>query len=194
MPKLVDGRHLKCLGLRPCGFDSHSGHHPWKSAARSPKSLHMTTPQRSRNMRAIKSQDTKPEMTVRQLVHSLGYRYRLHRKDLPGKPDLVFPSRKKAILVHGCFWHMHDCRRGYREPKENSGYWSSKIARNRERDIQTQHDLKALGWDVLVIWECETTKARAESLAKAIVNFLEAPTGQTVIPASHFAAKEVVGR
>jgi len=145
-------------------------------------------------MRAIKSQDTKPEMTVRRLVHSLGYRYRLHRKDLPGKPDLVFPSRKKAILVHGCFWHMHDCRRGYREPKENSGYWSAKIARNRERDLQTQAELRAIGWDVLVIWECETKDAAAKSLTGMIVDFLDRPVGQIVIPGSHYAAKEVLGR
>lgn len=123
-----------------------------------------------------------PEMAVRRLVHSLGYRYRLHGKDLPGKPDLVFPSRRKAIMVHGCFWHMHDCRRGYRAPKENSGYWSAKIARNRERDLQTQAELRSLGWDVLVIWECETKSASAKSLTDIIVDFLDRPVVQIVIP------------
>lgn len=114
-----------------------------------------TDPQRSRIMRAVKSVDTGPEMIVRRMLHRLGYRYRLHRKDLPGKPDLVFPSRKAVIFVHGCFWHGHNCKRGARTPKTNIPYWTDKIRRNVERDVQAIIDLKAAGWRVLVIWECE---------------------------------------
>ena len=112
--------------------------------------------QRSRIMRAVKSRNTQPEMTVRRLVHSMGYRYRLHRKDLPGKPDLAFISRRKAIFVHGCFWHGHDCPRGSREPKTNRDYWIPKIAKTRERDKTTMERLRKMDWKALVIWECET--------------------------------------
>jgi DNA mismatch endonuclease (patch repair protein) len=105
-------------------------------------------------MRAVKGRDTAPEMTVRRLIFAMGYRYRLHRKDLPGKPDLVFPARRKVVFVHGCFWHGHDCRRGARIPKTNREYWETKITRNRDRDTQHYQDLISKGWTVLVIWEC----------------------------------------
>ena len=111
--------------------------------------------QRSRIMRAVRSKDTGPEMAVRRLAHGLGYRYRLHRKDLPGKPDLVFEWRKKVIFVHGCFWHGHTCKRGDRMPKDNHAYWLRKIARNKERDQEHLQALKEKGWQALVIWECE---------------------------------------
>ena len=116
--------------------------------------------QRSRIMRAVKSRNTQPEMTVRRLVHSMGYRYRLHRKDLPGKPDLAFISRRKAIFVHGCFWHGHDCPRGSREPKTNRDYWIPKIAKTRERDKTTMERLRKMDWKALVIWECEMKDAQ----------------------------------
>jgi DNA mismatch endonuclease (patch repair protein) len=106
-------------------------------------------------MRAVKGRDTTPEMIVRRMVHAMGRRYRLHREDLPGKPDLTFPRLRKVIFVHGCFWHGHDCKRGARQPKENSEYWVKKISRNRARDVKSQEALKLMGWDVLVIWECE---------------------------------------
>lgn len=106
-------------------------------------------------MRAVRSCDTGPEMIVRRLIHRLGYRYRLHRKDLPGKPDLVFPSRWKVIFVHGCWWHGHRCARGNRIPKTNFDYWIGKIERNRTRDVKNGSALRAGGWDVLVLWECE---------------------------------------
>ena len=112
---------------------------------------------RSRNMAAIRSTGMKPEMLVRSLVHRLGYRFRLHVRDLPGKPDLVFRSRKKVIFVHGCFWHQHaklSCKDG-RAPKSNLGYWAGKLARNVTRDAGHIERLKALGFRVLVIWECE---------------------------------------
>lgn len=106
-------------------------------------------------MRAVKDRDTGPEMTVRRLLHGMGYRYRLHRKNLPGKPDLVFPARRKIIFVHGCFWHGHNCARGARMPKTNRAYWESKIARNRSRDTEHRKALELEGWRMLVVWECE---------------------------------------
>jgi DNA mismatch endonuclease (patch repair protein) len=110
---------------------------------------------RSNTMRAVKGRDTKPEMIVRRMVHAMGKRYRLHRDDLPGKPDLTFPRLRKIIFVHGCFWHGHDCKRGARQPKDNADYWSKKIKRNKERDARSLEALKSLGWDVLIIWECQ---------------------------------------
>ncbi len=106
-------------------------------------------------MRAVKGRDTVPEMTVRRLTHGMGYRYRLHRKNLPGKPDLVFPGRRKVIFVHGCFWHQHHCPRGERSPKSSRDYWIPKLKRNKQRDAENQSRLREMGWDVLVIWECE---------------------------------------
>lgn len=113
------------------------------------------TEQRSRIMRAVKGRDTGPEMQVRRLAFSMGHRYRLHRSELPGKPDMAFISRRKVLFVHGCFWHGHDCARGARTPKENNAYWVKKIARNRSRDQAQLAMLAALGWQSLVIWECE---------------------------------------
>lgn len=112
--------------------------------------------QRRRTMQAVKSKNTSPELSVRRLLHSMGYRYRLHRADLPGTPDLVFVSRRKAIFVHGCFWHGHPCARGARVPKNNREYWVKKVMRNRERDEEACQALQDSGWDVLVVWECET--------------------------------------
>jgi DNA mismatch endonuclease (patch repair protein) len=111
--------------------------------------------QRSRIMRAVKGRDTAPEMLVRSTVFAMGYRYRLHRSDLPGKPDLAFIKRRKAVFVHGCFWHGHDCNRGARVPKQNSVYWIEKITRNKARDQANLTKLSALGWRCLIIWECE---------------------------------------
>lgn len=110
---------------------------------------------RSRTMRAVRSRDTGPEMVVRRLAHGMGYRYRLHRKDLPGAPDLAFPSRRKAVFVHGCFWHWHDCPRGDRMPKSNRDYWTRKLSRNRSRDAEHRSRLRSMNWDVLTIWECQ---------------------------------------
>ena len=110
---------------------------------------------RSKVMRAVKSRNTEPEMTVRRLTHGMGYRYRLHRKDLPGKPDLAFSTRRKVIFVHGCFWHQHHCSRGARFPKSSRDYWIPKLRGNKQRDAEHQARLHDLGWDMLVIWECE---------------------------------------
>lgn len=109
-------------------------------------------------MARIKSKDSKPEMIVRRLVHKLGYRYRLHRKDLPGKPDLVFPGRKAVIFVHGCFWHQHPdskCKDAVM-PKSRLDYWRPKLTRNQLRDEKAINELQQLGWNVAIVWECET--------------------------------------
>jgi DNA mismatch endonuclease (patch repair protein) len=109
---------------------------------------------RSENMRAIRSRDTLPEITVRSLVHRLGYRFRLHRRDLPGTPDLVFPARRKVIFVHGCFWHSHACKSGL-IPKSNRDFWLPKLRKNRARDKKNLEALARQGWSSLVIWECD---------------------------------------
>jgi DNA mismatch endonuclease (patch repair protein) len=111
---------------------------------------------RRRTMQAVKSEDTLTEMKVRRLLHSAGFRYRLHDKNLPGSPDMVFASRRKVIFIHGCFWHGHQCQRGARVPKTNTSYWLTKIERNRQRDMQAVEQLTDAGWAVLTIWECET--------------------------------------
>lgn len=124
-------------------------------------------------MRRIKSKGMKPEILVRSLVHGLGYRFRLHRKDLPGKPDLVFGPRKKVIQVHGCFWHGHDSKNcpDRRSVKSNTSYWNPKISDNKARDIRNVAALKNNGWQVLVIWECEINKKK-NAVEKRVTKFL----------------------
>ena len=110
---------------------------------------------RSAVMRQVKGRNTTPEMKVRKALTKLGARYRLHRKDLPGNPDIVMPGRRLALFVNGCFWHGHDCARGARVPKANRGYWTAKVARNRARDMAAREALTASGWRVETLWECE---------------------------------------
>lgn len=129
---------------------------------------------RSANMRAIRSTGMKPEMAVRKLVHGAGYRYRLHRYDLPGRPDLVFPSKKKIVFVHGCYWHQHGdkkCKLTH-NPKTNSSYWLPKLARNKARDTEHRKNLAKLGWKTLVVWECQIKKRPGATMAR-ISRFLE---------------------
>jgi DNA mismatch endonuclease, patch repair protein len=121
-------------------------------------------------MRRVKSANTSPEIRVRRLVHAMGYRYSLHSQKLPGKPDIVLASRHKVILVHGCFWHMHSCRRGQALPAANRAYWAQKRQRNAARDKRNLRSLHALGWKALVIWECRTLNE--ESLRGKLERFL----------------------
>lgn len=130
----------------------------------------LTPEQRSRCMSRIRGKDTSPELIVRSLVFSMGYRYRLHDKRLPGSPDLVFKGRRKIIFVHGCFWHMHDCRYGQVRPKTNAAFWEAKRNRNVQRDMENIAALHFTGWRALVIWECETKDS--ESLAQKLKMFL----------------------
>jgi len=117
-------------------------------------------PTRSAVMRRVKGRDTGPELIVRRTLTRLGARYRLHRADLPGRPDIVLPGRRLAIFVHGCFWHGHDCARGARVPQARSDYWTAKVSGNRARDARNAEALAAAGWRVETVWECEL-KARA---------------------------------
>ena len=131
---------------------------------------------RRRNLSAVKARDTKPELIVRRLLHSLGYRYRLQRRDLPGKPDIVLPGRRFVIDVRGCFWHRHPdpaCRNAVL-PRTRADWWAAKLTRNIERDQANQTALEAEGWRVLIIWECEARGDRGE-LTRRLTAFLGLP-------------------
>jgi DNA mismatch endonuclease, patch repair protein len=117
--------------------------------------------QRSANMARVKNKNTEPELVVRKILHRLGYRFRIHRRDLPGYPDIVLPRHRKAIFVHGCFWHSHSCPRGKR-PSTRAEFWNAKLDRNVARDEANQRKLESLGWKVLVLWECELEIAELE--------------------------------
>jgi DNA mismatch endonuclease (patch repair protein) len=132
------------------------------------------TPQkRSAVMRRVKGKDTAPEMRVRRLLTRMGVGYRLHRADLPGKPDIVMAGRRLAIFVHGCFWHGHDCARGARVPKANRDYWLGKVGRNRARDLEHRAALEARGWRVAVLWECDLKDEAA--LERALTALISQP-------------------
>ena len=118
--------------------------------------IHKVSDQRSRNMSAIKSKNTKPEIKVRKVLHSMGYRFRLHSKDLPGSPDIVLPKYKTVIFVHGCFWHRHKNCKYASTPKTRQEFWNKKFKTNIERDLEIQDKIKNLDWRSVVIWECET--------------------------------------
>ncbi len=128
--------------------------------------------ERSRIMAAVKGVDTGPEMIVRRMVHAMGFRYRLHVRSLPGKPDMVFPRLRKLILIHGCFWHLHKCPR-CRIPSSNRRYWVAKLAGNAQRDKHVLRVLHCAGWRTLVVWECQTTPGHCKRLKKRIARFLE---------------------
>ena len=122
-------------------------------------------------MSRVRSHGTRPEMTVRRMVHGLGYRYRLHGKGLPGRPDLVFANRRRVIFVHGCFWHRHPECGLARTPKSRVQFWRTKLDRNRERDLANQQELRHTGWGFLIVWECEIQDL--ESIRERVVRFLE---------------------
>ncbi|MBK9119551.1 MAG: DNA mismatch endonuclease Vsr [Phycisphaerales bacterium] len=128
--------------------------------------------QRRRCMAAIRSKDTKPELIVRSTAHRLGFRFRLHAPDLPGKPDLVFRSRRAVIFVHGCYWHMHGCKRGRSTPTTNVVFWKEKRSKSRERDQQTIAALRRDGWRVLIVWECELRNSVRNRLIERLSQFL----------------------
>ena len=130
----------------------------------------LTLKQRSERMSRIRSGDTKPEMKVRRLVYSMGYRYRLRSKDVPGRPDLVFRGKKKAILVHGCFWHQHGCKQ-YKMPQSRLEFWLPKLQKNIDRDKLVQNQLKDQGWQFLIVWECDLKDI--EKVQHKIEYFLE---------------------
>lgn len=129
--------------------------------------------ERSERMALVRAKDTKPELRVRRLVHGMGYRYRLHYGKLPGKPDLVFPGRSKVVFVHGCFWHRHNCTMGKRLPKSRVAFWKDKLEGNRQRDMSVQRQLRKQGWDVLIVWECETAANNLNTLSRRLQRFLE---------------------
>lgn len=142
---------------------------------------HVSAGRRRANMQAIRSHSTTPEMTVRRVVHGMGFRYRLHAKHLPGKPDLVFGPRKKVIFVHGCFWHQHDACKGARLPASNLDYWKPKMARNRSRDAAVKAALEAAGWEVMTVWECQISDTAA--LAESLRHFLQPESAPALGPA-----------
>lgn len=129
---------------------------------------------RSEIMSRICGRDTGPELAVRRLAFAAGYRFRLHQRNLPGTPDLVFFGRRKVIFVHGCFWHSHNCRRGESTPKTNAHFWASKRSKNIERDKASMAGLRRLGWRTLVIWECELKESA--SVRRRLIRFLGAPS------------------
>ena len=133
----------------------------------------LTKRERSERMSRVRHRDTKPEWVVRRLVHGMGYRYRLHGRQLPGKPDLVFGRRRKAIFVHGCFWHRHPGCKLARLPKSRRDFWIPKLEGNRERDLRHQRELRNLGWAVHIVWECEV--GDTESLRERLKSFLGEP-------------------
>jgi DNA mismatch endonuclease (patch repair protein) len=137
----------------------------------------LTPAQRRLNMQRIRSKGMKPEMRVRRLLHGLGYRYRLHVKTLPGKPDLVFPSRRKIVFVHGCFWHQHEGCKDSHIPLSRCDYWEPKLSRNAARDAEHTIALRELGYQVLAVWECQTRDVTA--LRAQLEDFLGPPSRKT---------------
>jgi DNA mismatch endonuclease (patch repair protein) len=146
--------------------------------ARNPDPL--TPEQRRRNMSAIRGRNTKPELVIRRALHARGLRYRLHAKDLPGTPDIIFPGRKAVIFVHGCFWHGHDCRL-FKLPSSNPEFWERKIQANQRRDARVQDALARLGWRGLLVWECSIRgpdRSPTDAVIERIVSWLDAPESE----------------
>jgi DNA mismatch endonuclease, patch repair protein len=150
---------------------------------------------RSWNMSRIRGSNTKPELVVRSLLHRMGYRFRLHRRDLPGRPDIVLPKHKTVVQVHGCFWHRHTgCKMAYK-PRTRWAFWKTKFAGNVERDQRTHRELQALGWRVIVIWECETRNAvKLEGILRGLLvsrpSAITPPTGSPLAEASSKRPKQ----
>ena len=164
------GPQIRCSGdNRDMGAETVGlGHEQLALEARAEQSTDVLSKiQRSQNMSAIRAKDTKPELLVRRALHAAGFRFRIHRRDLPGKPDIVMPSRNVVIFVNGCFWHSHDCRYGRVTPKQNAQFWAAKRSATVVRDASNHKALRELGWAVEVIWECEL-RASAAALSGLI--------------------------
>lgn len=157
--KLLNGQGVECRAL-----------------ARKKLADTLSPEERSKRMSLIRGTGSAPEIKLRHLIHRMGFRYRLHVKELPGKPDLVFPSRKVVIFMHGCFWHRHKRCKLARLPKSKLGFWQTKLEGNRKRDIRNQRQLRAMGWRVLVVWECEM--ADIEHVTKTVREFLRQRGGK----------------
>ncbi len=127
--------------------------------------------ERSERMSRVRNKDSKAELRVRSIVHGMGYRFRLHGRDLPGRPDLVFRSKRKAIFVHGCFWHRHDGCKLARIPKSKQDFWRPKLEGNKKRDLDVQRELNEMGWNYLVIWECKLREE--DELRESVREFLD---------------------
>ena len=132
--------------------------------------LHKVSEQRSRNMSAIKSKNTKPEIAVRKVLHSMGYRFRLHRKDLPGSPDIVLPKYKTVIFVHGCFWHRHNNCKYATTPKTRKEFWENKFDENVKRDNLNQANLSLKGWKIIILWECQLKEDMKKRIRELLPN------------------------
>ncbi|BDQ38034.1 very short patch repair endonuclease [Pseudodesulfovibrio nedwellii] len=137
------------------------------------KSDIFTPEKRSEVMSKIRGKNTRPELFVRSLLHRIGYRFRLHRKDLPGKPDLVLSKYRTVVFVHGCFWHQHDGCKSSGFPKSNQPFWKEKLLRNKARDKRNIAALESLGWNVIVVWECETKVKNKEKLVERLIEEIE---------------------
>ena len=135
----------------------------------------LTPEQRSAHMARIRGKDTQPELAVRRLLHRLGYRFRLHRRSLPGTPDIVLPTRRKVVFVNGCFWHGHKTCKVGGIPKTRTTFWTEKLVRNRRRDAQKVKALRAAGWSVAIVWECQTRPSKLDGLERRLRRFLGAP-------------------
>lgn len=139
-----------------------------------------TVEKRSRIMASIRGRHTQPELLIRRMLHGLGYRFRLHVRTLPGCPDLVFPSRRKVIFVHGCFWHRHRCPKGFSMPASRPDFWRRKFDANMRRDSEHGRDLRKLGWAVLTVWECQLTVGKLPALTRRIERFLQAESAAAI--------------
>jgi len=168
------GSHRMSSGLPLCRHTPETGEFSIQGAMDTVMTDTFSEAERSRIMRAVKSENTTPEMVVRRLAHSMGYRYRLHVRALPGNPDLVFPRLRKIIFVHGCFWHLHGCSRT-RVPSSRRDYWVPKLEGNRARDRRVRRALRRAGWRVLIVWECQTRPSRLGRLSARLRSFLSEP-------------------
>ncbi len=177
-PSLRDGSVNSFHGLRcaplclGCAPPVATTRRPFGATNALRRCRHPVQRRRIKYMAAIRGKDSKPEMLVRRLVHSLGYRYHAHKRNLPGSPDIVLSSYRKVIFIHGCFWHRHSCSKGHSTPATRKAFWSRKLTANRLRDMRNLQELRRLGWKVLVIWECQSHPSNLNTLERRLTRFL----------------------